>query len=75
MRSLASRQRRSKIMTAAMVAAVLLAIIPLCLILADVIAKGVSQLSLGFLAQPEPFVQTASGGGFGAGVRGRKSVV
>src|SRR5258706_5995486 len=75
MRSLASRQRRSKIMTGAMVAAVLLAIVPLCLILADVIAKGLSELSLGFLTQQEPFVQTAAGGGFGAGVRGTIKMV
>ncbi len=75
MRSLASRQRRSKIMTGAMVAAVLLAIVPLCLILAEVIAKGLSGLSLGFLTQQEPFVQTASGGGFGAGVTGTIKMV
>ncbi len=75
MSSLAARQRRSKIMTAAMVAAVLLAIVPLGLILADVIAKGLSELSFGFLSQPEPFVQTASGGGFGAGVRGTIKMV
>jgi len=62
-------------MTGAMVAALLVAIVPLGLILADVVAKGIGQLSLGFLTQPEPFVVTASGGGFGAGIRGTIKMV
>ena len=75
MTSLAQRRRRDKMMTGAMVAALLVAIVPLALILADVVAKGIGQLSLGFLTQPEPFVVTASGGGFGAGIRGTIKMV
>ncbi|HLQ56281.1 MAG TPA: phosphate ABC transporter permease PstA [Streptosporangiaceae bacterium] len=75
MTSLAQRRRRDKMMTGAMVAALLVAIVPLGLILADVVAKGIGQLSLGFLTQPEPFVVTASGGGFGAGIRGTIKMV
>jgi phosphate transport system permease protein len=62
-------------MVAAMLAAVALALVPLGLILADVIAKGIGQLSASFLAQPEPFVVTATGGGFGAGIRGTIKMV
>jgi len=58
-----------------MVAAVALAVIPLVLILADVIIKGISHLSWSFLTQPAPFVATASGGGYGAGVRGTIKMV
>jgi phosphate transport system permease protein len=73
--SLAARHRRDRAMLAAMVIAVALAIVPLCLILADIIAKGIGQLSLPFLTQPEPFAATAAGGGFGAGVRGTIKMV
>jgi len=62
-------------MVVAMWAAVAAAIVPLCFILADVIAKGIGQLSAAFLTQPEPFVVTATGGGFGAGVRGTIKMV
>lgn len=75
MTSLAARRRRDRIMVGAMIAAVLLAIVPLAFILIDVIAKGVGQLSWSFLTQAEPFVQTAGGGGFGAGVRGTVKMV
>lgn len=75
MRSLVARHRRDRIMVAAMVSAVALAVVPLGLILADVIAKGVGQLSASFLTQPEPFVVTATGGGFGAGIRGTIKMV
>jgi phosphate transport system permease protein len=57
-------------MTGAMIAAVLVAIVPLALILVDIAVKGISQLSLSFFTQPEPFAATAGGGGFGAGIRG-----
>lgn len=62
-------------MLIAMMGAVALALVPLGLILADVIAKGIGQLSASFLTQPEPFVVTAAGGGFGAGVRGTIKMV
>jgi phosphate transport system permease protein len=75
MRSLAARRRRDRLMVAAMVAAVAVAVVPLVLILADVIAKGIGHLSWSFLTQPEPFVATASGGGFGAGIRGTIKMV
>jgi phosphate transport system permease protein len=75
MRSLAARRRRDRIMVGAMVAAVLLALVPLGLILADVIIKGLGQLSASFFTQPEPFVVTAAGGGFGAGIRGTVKMV
>jgi phosphate transport system permease protein len=75
MTTLASRRRRDRIMVGAMIAAVVVAIVPLAFILADVIAKGIGQLSASFLTQPEPFVATASGGGFGAGVRGTIKMV
>ncbi len=74
-RSLAARRRRDRVMVTAMVVAVALAIVPLGLILADVIAKGIGQLSASFLTQPEPFAVTAPGGGFGAGVRGTIKMV
>jgi phosphate transport system permease protein len=74
-RSLAARHRRDRIMVTAMVVAVAAAVIPLGLILADVVAKGIGQLTASFLTQPEPFVVTASGGGFGAGVRGTIKMV
>jgi phosphate transport system permease protein len=54
---------------------VVVAVVPLCLILADVIAKGIGQLSPGFLTQPAPFAATAAGGGYGAGVRGTLKMV
>lgn len=75
MSSLAARRRRDRIMVGAMIVAVVLAVVPLGFILADVVAKGIAQLSAGFLTQPEPFVQTAGGGGFGAGVRGTIKMV
>jgi phosphate transport system permease protein len=73
--SLASRRRRDRIMTGTMIAAVLIAIVPLAFILADVVAKGIGQLSLSFFTQPEPFVATAPGGGFAAGIRGTIKMV
>ncbi len=75
MSTLAARHRRDRIMTGTMIVAVLVAIIPLGFILADVIVKGIGQLSAGFFTQPEPFVATASGGGFGAGIRGTIKMV
>jgi len=75
MTSLKSRHRRDKLMVAAMVVAVAVAIVPLGFILADVIAKGIGQLSASFLTKPEPYVVTAPGGGFGAGVRGTIKMV
>jgi phosphate transport system permease protein len=75
MRSLAARHRKDKLMVAAMVVAVAVAVIPLGLILADVIAKGIGQLSLSFFTQAEPFAVTAPGGGFGAGIRGTIKMV
>jgi phosphate transport system permease protein len=75
MRSLKGRHRRDKLMVAAMVVAVAVAIVPLGFILADVIAKGIGQLSAGFLTKPEPYAVTAPGGGFGAGVRGTIKMV
>lgn len=73
--SLAARHRRNRLMVAAMVAAVVVAVVPLVLILAEVIAKGAGQLSWSFLTQPVPFSQIASGGGYGAGVRGTMKMV
>lgn len=73
--TLAARHRRDRIMAAAMIVAVLAAVVPLGFILADVIVKGIGQLSAGFLTQPEPYTQTAGGGGFGAGVRGTIKMV
>jgi len=73
--SLPARRRRNRLMVAAMVAAVALAVVPLVLILAEVIAKGAGQLSLSFLSQPAPYVATAAGGGYGAGVRGTLKMV
>src|SRR5258705_10960822 len=58
-----------------MLGAVVVAVVPLGFILADVIAKGIGQLSPSFLTQPEPFVATAAGGGFGAGIRGTIKMV
>jgi phosphate transport system permease protein len=75
MRSLAARHRRDRLTVVAMVVAVAAAIVPLGLILAYVIVKGVGQLTASFLTQPEPFVVTAGGGGFGAGVRGTIKMV
>ena len=75
MTSLARRRRFDRLMTGAMIAAVVITIVPLLFILGDVVAKGVSQLSLSFFSQPEPFVQTAAGGGFGAGIRGTAKMV
>jgi phosphate transport system permease protein len=75
MRSLAARHRRDRLTVVAMVVAVAAAIVPLGLILAYVLVKGVGQLTASFLTQPEPFVVTAGGGGFGAGVRGTIKMV
>jgi phosphate transport system permease protein len=75
MSSLAGRRRKNRIMTGLMVAALAVALLPLALILADVVAKGIGQLSPSFLTQPEPFAVTASGGGFGAGVTGTIKMV
>jgi phosphate transport system permease protein len=62
-------------MTGAMVLAVLIAIVPLALILVYVFVKGVGQLSWSFFTNPVPFVQTAGGGGYGAGIRGTIKMV
>ena len=75
MTSLSSRRRGDRIMTGAMLAAVLIAVVPLAAILADVVAKGVGQLSWSFFTQPAPFVATAAGGGYGAGIRGTIKMV
>lgn len=75
MRSLAARRRRDRAMVGAMVVAVLAAIVPLGLILADVVVKGASHLSAGFLTQPAPYVATTAGGGYGAGIRGTIKMV
>jgi phosphate transport system permease protein len=75
MTSLPARRRKNRLMVAAMVFAVLVAVVPLCFILADVIAKGIHDLSVSFLTQPEPFVATLTGGGFGAGIRGTIKMV
>lgn len=53
MSSLAARHRRDRIMTGAMIVAVLVAIIPLGFILADVIVKGIGQVSASFFTQPD----------------------
>jgi phosphate transport system permease protein len=73
--SLARRRRTDRIMTGVMVGTVVVAIVPLGLILAEVILKGVGQLSGSFFTQPEPFIQTATGGGFAAGIRGTIKMV
>lgn len=75
MRSLAARHRRNRLMVTLMVIAVLLAVVPLALILIDVVIKGIGDLSWGFLTQPVPFVATAAGGGYGAGIRGTIKMV
>ena len=75
MSSLAGRHRRNRLMIAAMILAVALAVVPLALILAEVTAKGISHLTFSFLSQPEPFAVAAPGGGFGAGVRGTLKMV
>src|SRR5260370_22848804 len=62
-------------MLGAMIFSVVLALVPLGFILADVVAKGVGQLSASFFSQPEPFIATASGGGFAAGIRGTIKMV
>jgi phosphate transport system permease protein len=62
-------------MTGAMVLAVLIAVVPLALILIYVVVKGVGQLSWGFFTNPVPFVATAAGGGYGAGIRGTIKMV
>jgi phosphate transport system permease protein len=71
------RRRKSidRMMTAAMILAVLLAILPLGLILIDVIRRGIGLVSWGFLTQPEPFAALSAGGGFGAGIRGTIKIV
>jgi phosphate transport system permease protein len=75
MTSLPARQRKNRLMVGLMIFAVLVAVVPLCFILADVIYKGIHDLSASFLTQPEPFVATLTGGGFGAGVRGTIKMV
>src|SRR5260221_894626 len=75
MTSLQARHRSDKTMIGLMIAALVVAIVPLVFILADVIIKGIGDLNLSFLTQPEPFVQTAPGGGFGAGMRGTIKMV
>jgi phosphate transport system permease protein len=74
-RSLARRRRFDRFMVGAMVAASVVALVPLLFILGDVVAKGISQLSASFFTQPEPFAATAAGGGFGAGIRGTIKMV
>lgn len=73
--SLARRQRKDRLMTGLMLAALGAALLPLALILADVAANGIGQLSWTFLTQPEPFSVTATGGGFGAGIEGTIKMV
>lgn len=75
MTTLARRRRRSSIMTGLMIAAIVVAVVPLVLILADVIVKGIGQLSAGFFTQQEPYTATAAGGGFAAGIQGTIKMV
>jgi phosphate transport system permease protein len=75
MSSLRARRRLDKVMLGVMIAALLVAVVPLLLILADVIAKGLAAFNWSFLTQPEPYIQTAAGGGFGAGIRGTIKMV
>jgi phosphate transport system permease protein len=75
MRTLASRRRRDRLMLGFMIAAVLVAIIPLVLILGDVIAKGASHLTFAFLTQPEQPAGSTLATAFGAGVRGTIKMV
>jgi phosphate transport system permease protein len=69
------RRRVDRLMTGVMVAALLVALVPLVLILYQVVRKGAGGLSWAFLTEPEPFAQLSGGGGFGAGVRGTIKVV
>jgi phosphate transport system permease protein len=69
------RRRIDKLMTFVMWAALFIAVVPLVLILAQVVIKGIGQLSWDFLTQPEPFNQLEHSGGFGAGIRGTIKVV
>lgn len=62
-------------MTGLMVAALVVALVPLVAIVAEVVRRGGSGLSWSFLTEPEPFAQLQAGGGFGAGVRGTIKVV
>jgi phosphate transport system permease protein len=75
MTTLAGRKRRSSIMIGLMIAAVLVAVVPLVLILAEVIVKGIGQLSAGFFTQQEPYTATQAGGGFAAGIQGTMKMV
>ena len=69
------RRLKDRLMTGAMVVALLFAVVPLGAILLDVVLKGIDALSWDFLTQPEPFVAGASGGGFGNGIRGTIKMV
>lgn len=74
--NLSSRRRmRDRLMTALMVAALAVAVVPLVLILGYVVVKGASHLSFGFFTQPVPFIPTAEGGGYGAAIRGTVKAV
>jgi phosphate transport system permease protein len=62
-------------MTVVMALALLVALVPLVLILAYVVIKGASHLSVGFFTQAVPFSPIAGGGGYGAAIRGTIKVV
>ena len=67
-----SRRRRvsNAVATGAIVAAFLVALVPLVLIVGYVVQRGGKELSWGFLTKPIPFSDRLPGGGMGPAVAG-----
>jgi phosphate transport system permease protein len=69
------RKRVDRLMTLVMVGALIVALIPIVLILAYVVIKGVPHLTAGFFTEAVPYSPFATGGGYGAAIRGTIKVV
>ncbi|HEX3265402.1 MAG TPA: hypothetical protein VHR16_07005, partial [Candidatus Limnocylindrales bacterium] len=71
----ARRRRADRLMRGVLFGAFLVAVIPLVLILAVVVARGMSAMSLDFLIQTQPLSFRAEGGGFVHGLVGTAMMV
>ncbi len=69
-RNATKRKRRDRLATGVLIAAVVLAVIPLALILFEVIRRGAGAMSWDFLSSVQPFSQRRPGGGYLQGLVG-----
>jgi len=69
-RAAAKRKRRDRFVTALLITAVALAVVPLVMILFEVIRRGAGAMNWDFLSSVQPFSQRQPGGGYLQGLVG-----